>query len=105
MQIWDVSRPHCAKVKAELQTPGEISQVRWIPWRNVWVTSSDDEAIRLWRRTGGMEFKFSYNGGPVTSMLVDEQHQLLLVGMQDSIVRTFDLLDPVPKVKYVPTRC
>jgi WD40 repeat protein len=101
-KVWDVRAPHAARIVFQIETPGEIAALRWLPWRGVWVSLSDDGAARLWGPDGDLRFQFGINGGPVQSALVDEKRQLLLAAMQDNRVRAYDLKDPVPKARHGP---
>lgn len=73
------------------------AQVLWIPWREQWLSTSDDGEFRLWSTAGALMFRFSYNGGSVLSALADCEHELVLVAMADNRIRIFDVADPIPK--------
>jgi hypothetical protein len=40
-------------------------QVRWVPYRQCWVTAADDDMIRLWSPMGDKLHQFVYTGGSV----------------------------------------
>lgn len=60
---------------------------------------SDDGECRLWSDTGAMVYRFLYNGGSVTAVLVDEEHRLVLAAMTDMRMRVFRLDDPIPQAR------
>ena len=68
-----------------------------MPWREQWLSMSDDGEFRLWSEDGDLVYRFLYNGGSVQAALVDTEHGLVLAAMADMRVRVFDLDDPVPK--------
>lgn len=98
-KVWDVSVPGRARLRFQLEAPGEIAQLVWVPWKERWLTMSADGAFRLWSPEGEMVFRFAYNGGAVQAALVDTEHELVLAAMQDARIRVFDLEDPVPKAR------
>jgi WD40 repeat protein len=96
-KVWDVRRPHESRMRFQVETPGEISQLSYIPWRSMWLSTSGDGCMRLWSTDGELVFQFGHSGGSVQSLFVDAEAQLILAAAQDFIVRIFDLHDPVPK--------
>jgi hypothetical protein len=78
-------------------------QVQWVAWRQQWLSMSDNGEFRLWSDDGELTLSFAYNGGSVQTAYIDEEHRLVLAAMADAQVRVFDLDDPVPKAKCVPT--
>lgn len=100
-KVWDVSRPSDSRIRFQLETPGEISQLHHIPWKACWCTMSTDGVVRLWNdENGEMIFQFNYNGGLVQSVLVDVEEQVVLAAMQDAVIRVFNLSDPIPQARY-----
>eukprot|EP01023_Acetabularia_acetabulum_P027477 TRINITY_DN26010_c1_g1_i3.p1 TRINITY_DN26010_c1_g1~~TRINITY_DN26010_c1_g1_i3.p1 ORF type:complete len:273 (+),score=24.28 TRINITY_DN26010_c1_g1_i3:172-990(+) len=79
----------------------QVKEVRWINWSSQWISSDDDDSIRLWNVDGEQVHCFSYNGGSVYKMVVDSFNQLILTATLDKCVRVFDLKDPIPKARYV----
>jgi hypothetical protein len=59
-----------------------LSQVRWVPFKQAWVTAADDDMIRLWSSDGIKLSQWSQSGGSVQHLYVDLLNQLLVVAMQ-----------------------
>lgn len=78
----------------------EVTQVRWVNYRQVWVTAADDDIIRIWNPQGVKMHYFTYTGGSIQCLYVDEVNQLLLAAMLDKTAYVYDLDDPLPKAKY-----
>ncbi|KAF5833397.1 WD40-repeat-containing domain protein, partial [Dunaliella salina] len=85
--------------KANRDVP-EVTQVRWASFRNCWVTAADDDMIRLWSVEGIKLHQFSYSGGSVQCLYVDEKHKLLVASMLDKHACVYDLDDPIPRATF-----
>eukprot|EP00891_Asterochloris_glomerata_P008102 jgi/Astpho2/8102/fgenesh1_pg.00120_%23_63_t len=96
--VWDARevRTKCALTGHT----GEVTQVKWVPWRESWLTCSDDDTIRLWDVEGCATMSIPYKGGAVQTVLVDCANQLLLAAMLDRVIRVYDLGSPQPLMKY-----
>jgi len=85
--------------KAHRDVP-EVTQVRWVSYRSCWVTAADDDMIRLWGPDGVKLHQFTYQGGSVQCLYVDEVNQLLVTAMLDKSAYVYDLDDPIPRAEY-----
>ncbi|KAJ9524068.1 hypothetical protein QJQ45_022573 [Haematococcus lacustris] len=87
-------------IKAAMRDTPEVTQVRWVASRGVWVTAADDDMIRLWSPAGVKLSQWSQNGGSVQCLYVDHVNNLLVVAMQDKDCCVYDLDDPIPRATY-----
>ncbi|KAJ9523676.1 hypothetical protein QJQ45_020098 [Haematococcus lacustris] len=87
-------------IKAAMRDTPEVTQVRWVASRGVWVTAADDDMIRLWSPAGVKLSQWSQNGGSVQCLYVDNVNNLLVVAMQDKDCCVYDLDDPIPRATY-----
>ncbi|KAL6755154.1 WD40-repeat-containing domain protein, partial [Haematococcus lacustris] len=87
-------------IKAAMRDTPEVTQVRWVASRGVWVTAADDDMIRLWSPAGVKLSQWSQNGGSVQCLYVDNVNNLLVVAMQDKGCCVYDLDDPIPRATY-----
>ncbi|GMH37514.1 hypothetical protein BSKO_05387 [Bryopsis sp. KO-2023] len=78
----------------------EVTQVRWVSFRDCWITAADDDMMRIWSRGGDLLHSFVYNGGSVQCLFVDEINQLILAATLDKSVAVYTLEDPVPIARY-----
>ncbi|MEW5312499.1 MAG: hypothetical protein WDW38_004130 [Sanguina aurantia] len=79
----------------------EVTQVRWVSYRSCWVTAADDDMIRLWNHDGIKLHQFSYEGGSVQCLFVDNLNKLLVAAMLNKSAYVYDLDDPMPRAEYV----
>lgn len=77
-----------------LHTPP--AQVRWVQFRHCWVTAADDDTIRLWSPEGHKLQQFTYTGGSVQCIYVDNTNKLLVAAMLNRAAFVYDLDDPMP---------
>lgn len=55
------------------------NQVRWIGFKECWVTAADDELLRLWSTAGKKLAEFAYKGGSCRYVVGGcDQRELLL---------------------------
>ncbi len=73
--------------------------MRWVSFRDCWVTAADDEVFRLWSTSGERLSSFSFKGGSCCCLAVDETNKLLLAAMMDRNAYVYDLDDPMPLAK------
>ncbi|KAG2444756.1 hypothetical protein HXX76_001500 [Chlamydomonas incerta] len=78
----------------------EVTQVRWVAFRHCWVTAADDDTIRLWNPDGHKLQQFTYTGGSVQSIYVDNSNRLLVAAMLNRTAFVYDLDDPMPLARY-----
>jgi len=69
----------------------DVTQVRWCPFKNCWVTACDDELIRLFDTDGVEMSRFVFKGESVTTMYMDCKHELLVCAMVDRAIRAYDI--------------
>jgi len=71
----------------------EVTQVKWCNFKCCWITASDDETICTWSSEGEQLTTIQYQGETVTSMLVDESEEALLVATLDRVIRRYAIKD------------
>lgn len=73
--------------------------MRWISFEANWITSADDDVIRIWNKEGEFLRFFNYEGGSVQSIYIDEINKVIVMTMLDKCIRLFKGKDPVPIMK------
>lgn len=68
-------------------------------YRSCWVTAADDDMIRLWNHDGIKLHQFSYEGGSVQCLFVDNLNKLLVAAMLNKSAYVYDLDDPMPRAE------
>ncbi|KAK9811558.1 hypothetical protein WJX72_005843 [[Myrmecia] bisecta] len=79
---------------------GEVNQVRWVEFKQCWLTASDDDTMRLWNSEGEQLMEIAYVGGSIQSIYVDNVNDLVLAAMLDKVVRVYSLDSQLPVIKY-----
>ena len=52
----------CCMLMQHTEGQSPWMQVKWIPWRDSWLTCSDDDTIRLWDVEGCATMSIPYKG-------------------------------------------
>lgn len=78
-------------IKSAKSDVPEVSQVKWAAFKGCWVTSADDDVIRLWSPQGEVLESFSYPGGSVSYMFVDNQNERLLFATASKHIYVYEL--------------
>lgn len=71
-------------------------QVRWLAYRSCWVTAADDDMFRVWSPEGHKLQQWSYSGGSVQCLFVDNVNKLLVAATLDKNCYVYELDDPMP---------
>ncbi|KAL0052582.1 hypothetical protein WJX82_004239 [Trebouxia sp. C0006] len=79
----------------------EVTQARWVEFKECWVTAGDDDTLRTWSPTGTQLHQFTYMGGSVQCLFVDNANSMVLAAMLDKVTRAYDLESKHPAIKYV----
>jgi WD40 repeat protein len=73
--------------------------VCWAAFKSCWVTVGDDDTIRLWDEKGSELKVFDYLGDSGLRMVIDNDHERMLLACMDRVIRVFDLKDRHPILK------
>ncbi|DBA82705.1 TPA: hypothetical protein ACH3X1_006940 [Trebouxia sp. C0004] len=79
----------------------EVTQARWVEFKECWVTGGDDDTLRTWSTDGTQLHQFAYMGGSVQCLFVDNANSMVLAAMLDKVTRAYDLESKHPAIKYV----
>ncbi len=52
----------CCMLMQRTEGRSPLVQVKWVPWRESWLTCSDDDTIRLWDVEGCATMSIPYKG-------------------------------------------
>lgn len=65
--------------------------MRWCEFKDCWVTSADDDIIRLWDTEGVLLKEFFFRGESMTAMYIDNKHELVVCAMLDRAIRGYEM--------------
>ena len=71
-------------------------QVRFARFRKTWITTANDDLVRLWDENGRQIHAFRYKGGSVKVLFVDEVNELMMLATLDLSVSVYVLDHPAP---------
>ncbi|KAL3157712.1 hypothetical protein ABBQ32_012143 [Trebouxia sp. C0010 RCD-2024] len=97
--VWDAVR--LTTKYALVGHSAEVTQARWVGFKQCWVTAGDDDTLRTWATDGTPLHQFAYMGGSVQYLFVDNMNGVVLVSMLDKATRAYDLCSKQPCIKYV----
>uniref|UniRef100_A0ABM0LXS1 Uncharacterized protein LOC102806264 n=1 Tax=Saccoglossus kowalevskii TaxID=10224 RepID=A0ABM0LXS1_SACKO len=64
---------------------GEITQVRWNPIKNTWITGSEDGTIRIWSEDGMNCEQVLATHGTVTALCIDNINGAIIAGVGNNV--------------------
>ena len=90
VRIWDAFQYSLAGKLAG--HTAEVTSVKWVGWKEMWITASSDESIRFWSGADQACVRsFRFRGESVSCMMVDPVYKTLLAAMTDFQLRIYDV--------------